>query len=769
MSFTTKAEEIVAQGYCGAIGDGSNASWVLTSDKVLRINGNGSMADYKAEYEDEGRGVPPWYSYRRRIDKIVIDGVSTIGRNAFRYLSYKELVFKGEELKIIREYAFDGNDDLKKLQLPNSITTIEHSAFGGCRYIEGTLDLPSNLTSLGQGAFGNSGLNLTLLRIPGSLETIPNEAFNYVGYWSGNTCIIIEEGVKLIEEGSICNTCCARFPSSIEFMHNDCFSHGDYENILYGANEYTHNWAFENGCKYVDMSKKYDINNANVNLMQEELLYSGHEIKPDISQVTYSLSDPQCGDVTFPLIEGQDYEIKYSNNIDVGTGKVTIIGKGAFEGSSKTLTFDIYDLIDNCDITVEYESVLYDGKAKTPNVTVKYNDKVLEKNNDYSVTYDNNINEGLATVIINGVKNYKGSTTKNFSIYKYDISKSDCSLSYSKVYYDGNPHMPEIVVNYEGKEIIKDRDYTVEFANNINPGIATVKIQGINEYTGVIEKQFEIIGLSIEKAEVMLKESIFSYDGSPKTPHVEVKLGDKLLVQDTDYTLSYENNINDGTAHAVIVGTGVYTDTIKVSFVILPYNAGMDAVYPDGTMIDGNFVYGVMDDEANEVEVFCPASKSVSKLQIPATITDENGVEYKVTSIGNKAFYKNAKLTSVVIGNNVKSIEDYAFYGCKNIKTLKLGNGIEIIGNSSFRKCTKLTTVTLPKSIDSLGKNAFYGCSKLKTITINANSVIDVKANAIKGISKKAVIKVPKKLVKKYKKEFDKKSGFKGGMKIKKK
>ena len=102
-------------------------------------------------------------------------------------------------------------------------------------------------------------------------------------------------------------------------------------------------------------------------------------------------------------------------------------------------------------------------------------------------------------------------------------------------------------------------------------------------------------------------------------------------------------------------------------------------------LIDGNFVYGVMDDEANEVEVFCPANKSVSKLQIHATITDEKGVEYKVTSIGNKAFYKNTKLTSVVIGNKIKSIEDYAFYGCKNIKTLKLGSGIEIIDNSSFR------------------------------------------------------------------------------------
>ena len=185
-------------------------------------------------------------------------------------------------------------------------------------------------------------------------------------------------------------------------------------------------------------------------------------------------------------------------------------------------------------------------------------------------------------------------------------------------------------------------------------------------------------------------------------------------------------------------------------------------------IISNNLIYTITDDENFEVEVAGVSKNNISKLVIPGTV-NVDGWTYKVTSVGSRAFYKNTKIKSIVIGNNVASIEDYAFYGCKNVKQIKMGKSVEIIGVSSFRKCTKLTKVILPKSIDELGKNAFYGCKKLKTITINANSVVDISDNAIKGISKKAVIKVPKKLVNKYKKKFKGKTGFKKTMKIKKK
>jgi hypothetical protein len=512
----------------------------------------------------------------------------------------------------------------------------------------------------------------------------------------------------------------------------------------------------------------YDIESALLSSVGSQYLYTGDEIKPSVSGLTYEISDSLCGDVTVSLIEGVDYTVEYKNNIEKGTGSVVITGKGIFTGT-KTINFSIYDTMSNCSASLEYEKILYDGNVKTPAVSVKCGDTILVKDTDYTLAYVNNKEEGTAIVTITGKGNYAGSIEKTFSIYKNDISSASISLSYDSVLYDGSPKEPIVMVTLGNEALTKDKDYTVTYKNNTMPGTAVVEINGINQYKGAVTKAFLIEGLSLENAEVKLKESIYSYDGSPKTPSVTVALGDKTLVKDTDYTLTYEDNINDGTAYAVVTGTGIYTDVVKVSFVILPYNAGMDSVYPDGTLIDGNYVYGVTDDEKMEVEVCCPASKNITKVQIPATIKDENGVIYTVTSIGQKAFYKNTKIKSIIVGNNVKSIEDYAFYGCKNVSKINFGKSVEIIGGSSFRKCTKLTSITLPKSIDELGKNAFYGCSKLKTITINASSVVDVSSNAIKGISKKAVIKVPKKLVTKYKKKFSKKTGFKSSMKIKKK
>ena len=834
-----KASEVIAEGNCGISGD--NVKWNLTADGVLTISGTGAMADYEPDNGDMAyNNFSPWNSYKKTIKKITISGVSTIGEYAFYRCKESEVFFADNSVVKIKRSAFEQNNELEIINLPQRI-----SYYGDCAFSETEklklhgLEL-KNVSYIGGSAFGIGSIDGDVY-ISGDINGISSNAFNA----KDMRYVKIGEGITNIGALAFGFNPQLRIdlPSTITFLETEWgWSHVD---IIYGSNDYCKNYAFMEGKKYFDLNKTYNLTEATGDLEIKTYQYMGEEIKPNVPVLNYLYTDDKCGDVTITLLEGIDYSVSYSNNIDIGKAYITLTGMGVFEGSSKTFEFEINENINNCDTSIEYDSVLYDGTEKKPSITVKNKDKILTEGTDYSITYSNNIEEGQATVniagkgfykgeisksfsiykkditlsavklpytevlydgkakepkisvkfdgtdllkdkdysvsykdnvdvgkatvTVTGKGSFKGEVKKEFSIYKYDLTKADISQSFTEVLYDGNAKLPDITVKYENKELTKDTDYSVEVSNNINPGVVTFKIVGLNQYSGTVDKQFEIKGLSIENADVLLKESIYSYDGSPKTPPVEVKLGDKTLVKDTDYTLAYENNINDGTAHVVVTGIGIYTDVIKASFIILPYNAGMDSVYPEGTMIDGDFAYGVTDDEKNEVELFCPASQNVKNIQIPATITDENGTVYTVTSIGNKAFYKNTKITGVTIANTVKSIEDYAFYGCKNIKTIKMGSGVELIGNSAFRKCTKLTSIILPKSLDQLGKNVFYGCSKLKTITINAKSVVDIKANAIKGISKKAVIKVPSKLVKKYKKEFDKKSGFKGGMKVKKK
>ncbi len=349
------------------------------------------------------------------------------------------------------------------------------------------------------------------------------------------------------------------------------------------------------------------------------------------------------------------------------------------------------------------------------------------------------------------------------------LKNAQISLSQDTFVADKSEKKPSVTIDYNGSILTEGVDYTVSYKNNIGVGTASVIATGLGKYGDTLEKTFTINGVSINNADIALKRTIYTYDGSAKTPTAKITYNGLPLTENEDYIVSYKDNRDDGTAYIIITGQGMFVDAVSKSFVILPYNSGMDSVYEDGTLICDVGVYGITDDENNEVEFCCPSKANITNLTVPATIKDEDGIVYKVTSIGKNAFYKNSKLKTVAIGNNVKSIESYAFYGCKNISHIKFGNGIELIENSAFRKCTKLTSVTLPKSLSELSKNAFYGCTKLKNITFNSNSVVDIETNAIKNISKKAVIKVPKKLVKKYKKVFNNKTGFKRTMKIKNK
>ena len=61
-------------------------------------------------------------------------------------------------------------------------------------------------------------------------------------------------------------------------------------------------------------------------------------------------------------------------------------------------------------------SYAYDGKAKTPVVTVMDDDYLLQENEDYTITYSDNIKVGTATVMITGMGRYTGTVSVSFTI-----------------------------------------------------------------------------------------------------------------------------------------------------------------------------------------------------------------------------------------------------------------------------------------------------------------------------------------------------------------
>lgn len=73
-----------------------------------------------------------------------------------------------------------------------------------------------------------------------------------------------------------------------------------------------------------------------------------------------------------------------------------------------------------------------------------------------------------------------------------------------------------------------------------------------------------------------------AYTGKAIKPSVTVKDGTKTLVKGTDYTLSYKNNKNIGTATVTITGKGSYTGTKTLPFKIIPAKTTLTAKKSNG-------------------------------------------------------------------------------------------------------------------------------------------------------------------------------------------
>ena len=298
---------------------------------------------------------------------------------------------------------------------------------------------------------------------------------------------------------------------------------------------------------------------ADTSISVESAYYNGSEQKPAVS-VTHNGKK---------LTPDTDYTVAYTNNIEVTDyARARITGQGNYKGTlTQYFTIRKQD-ISNCSIILSADSFPYDGSDKRPEVTVKSGNNTLTASSDYTVSYSNNRAVGTATVTISGRNNYTGSASKSFRIVPADIANFTASLSASTFGYDGSKKEPSATVRSGNKTLTSGTDFTVSYSNNVNVGTASAVITGKGNYSGSITKEFIITPADFSKLTASLAAGTFSYDSTEKKPEVTVKSGSKQLTAGTDFTVSYTNNINVGTAKAVITGKGNYSGTITKSFKI---------------------------------------------------------------------------------------------------------------------------------------------------------------------------------------------------------
>ena len=261
----------------------------------------------------------------------------------------------------------------------------------------------------------------------------------------------------------------------------------------------------------------------------------------------------------------------YSNGKKIGFGKVEYKRRNTdsirkFHGICRPNYNEIS--MSKTSITLSKTSYTYDGKAKKPTVTVVLGTKALVNGTDYTVAYKNNVKAGTATVTVTGKGNYSGTVSKTFKIVGKSISDATVKLSKASYTYDGKAKKPTVTVVLGTKALVNGTDYTVAYKNNVKAGTATVTVTGKGNYSGTVSKTFKIVGKSISNATVKLSKTTYTYDGKAKKPTVTVVLGTKTLVNGTDYTVAYKNNVKAGTATVTVTGKGNYSGSLKANFKI---------------------------------------------------------------------------------------------------------------------------------------------------------------------------------------------------------
>lgn len=456
------------------------------------------------------------------------------------------------------------------------------------------------------------------------------------------------------------------------------------------------------------------------------LTYNGSTLSPAVT-VKY-------GNAT--LKKNTDYTVAYSNNVNAGTGTITITGKGIYGGSVKK-TFTIKKLGISASAVSGTGNKVYTGSAIKPVPAVKVGGRTLKNGTDFTVSYKNNTEPGTATLKVTGKGNYSGSVSKTFKITARAIN--DVEVTVPDTVFTGEQVRPDVVVSYGSYQFISDSDYTLSFKDNINIGTASVVVTGKNHLSGSRTVTFPIEKADISNTEIAVKNATFT--GSAIKSGVDVRLGNVTLKEGTHYTLSYKNNVNAGTAQVTISGKGSLEGAVTKSFTIAKADISKASISasgtyaPDGVKIGINAKFGNYTLKSSDYSFTAPTAAGEQTL----TISGNGNFSGKTTVKCNvaKADIANAKsslslstdgkgytVTVIYDGVLLTQNKDY------KVAVTESGTGVSavITGIGNYGGTATISGISneleaFENAVVTIGKVTYNGTAQLPSVTVKIGSV----------------------------------------------
>ncbi|MGN0721505.1 MAG: Ig domain-containing protein [Anaerovoracaceae bacterium] len=330
-----------------------------------------------------------------------------------------------------------------------------------------------------------------------------------------------------------------------------------------------------------------------------ELAESSITLNP--ATATYDGSSKKPAVTVSGATESTDYTLVWTKDgkpvsdiIEAGTYTVTVTGKSYSCTGSATKSFTVSEAnISGATITLEKDTVTYNGKAHTPAVkSVVLSGKTLVPGTDYTVGYSDNTAGGTATVTVTGQGNYTGTETKTFTISPFVLDATEDGRKVVTV------DVGSQVEGLTGKNPQGFKWENVDFYINgvqnnsfLNKDNLNVEITGTTaKFTGQVEGSISenVSGTfqtmpDINASVTATIGTVSAYDGTAKTINVSFarkgSYSGTLPTKD-DYTIQCDDKVNAGTRKVTIVGKNNFAGSTTATLTI-PKRSANNVVIED--------------------------------------------------------------------------------------------------------------------------------------------------------------------------------------------
>ena len=407
----------------------------------------------------------------------------------------------------------------------------------------------------------------------------------------------------------------------------------------------------------------------------------------------------------------------------------------------------------------------YTGSEIMQDPHITYGNYSLQEGKDYTLSYENNINPGTATVKITGMGKYEGTTLKTFTINPKNISSATVTGIVNKTYTGSAiEQSPKLT---DGNYVLrKGTDYTLSYKNNINPGKATVIIKGMGKYTGSISKTFTITS-AIKPSKPLIvtqpakQTTITKGSSQPFSLTVKAKAtkGGKLTYQwyakgkalkgatESTYTLKDPSSLEVGNyaLYCVVTETisgGSASTQSATSTLTVKAPFSFAQMTPKGKK--ALVISWSKEENADGYDVFfsrCNHGKTKEKCKRIKSITNKNTLSYTKTNLlANKTYKCYVRPYKMIGGKKVylttsPQAHVYTAGGNKiysNPKSLALNKTqVSLTANSAFQLKAKIALTNSKKKIMATGHAPVvrYGSSDTSVAKVS-------KAGKIVGVAK---------------------------------